>query len=67
MSSNGANAVYVARPIRGLIEEADPDFGWKRIVVRGYLFSNGRPFYQREVPGNAYSWYTGSGDFYHVP
>ena len=56
MSSTGANSVYNTKPILGLCHEADPDFGWKRIVVRGYDFSNGRPFYQREVPGRAYSW-----------
>lgn len=61
MASNGANSVYTTIPIRGLIEEVDTDFGWKRIVTRGYVFSNGRPFFQREVPGQSYSWYTGTG------
>jgi hypothetical protein len=56
VSSNGANAVYNNRTVRAVIDEVDSDFAWKRIVVRGYVFANGRPFYQREVPGQAYEW-----------
>jgi hypothetical protein len=58
MSGTGANSVYNTKPIIALCNDADSDFGWKRIAVRGFQFSNGRPFYQREVPGRAYNWYT---------
>lgn len=56
MASSGPNSVYTVKPFIGLCHEADSDFGWKRIVTKGYTFSNGRPFYQREAPGQAYSW-----------
>jgi hypothetical protein len=61
MSSDGANSVYNTRPILALCHDTDSDFGWKRIAVKGYTFTNGRPFFQREVPNRAYSWYTGTG------
>lgn len=50
------NATYTTKPIEGVIADVDSDFAWKRIVSRGYVFSNGRSFYQREVPGQAYDW-----------
>lgn len=68
--SSGANAVYNNKPIQGLINEVDPDFAWRRIVVKGYEFANGRSFYQRETPGQAYPWNdgnTGGNGTYHAP
>ena len=55
--ADSPNSIYSSKPIIGLCNEADSDFGWKRIVVKGYTFSNGRPFFQRESPGRAYTWY----------
>lgn len=70
MALGDSNSVYNSVPIEGLIVEVDPDWAWKRIVSRGYVFSNGRPFYQREVPGEAYDWNegnTGGNGTYHAP
>ena len=70
MSSNGPNSVYTSIPIQGLIMDVDPDWAWRRIVVRSYVFSNGRAFFDREVPNQAYPWNAdnegGNGE-YHAP
>lgn len=65
-----ANAVYTTLPIRGIINEVDPDFGWKRIVAPAYTFSNGRKFFTRETPGQPYDWNddnVGGNGTYHAP
>lgn len=70
MPAGNSNAHYNNVPISGLIADIDPEWPWRRVVVRGYVFSNGRPFYQREAPGEAYPWNEGNvggNGLYHAP
>lgn len=52
----------MARDLEDMIHEVDPDFEVKRYKRKVYEFGDGenkRKFFERVVPGEAYSWVNG--------